>query len=321
MKPLIALAAALLFSLQLNTAAAAEFPSKQGRIIVPFAAGGTADVLARVLAEKMRSRFPQGMIVENRTGAGGNIGADAVFKSDADGHTMLLSSPGPIAINQGLYPKLSFDPTKWVAVTVIAAVPNALVVSPKLPVKTAQEFLTHVKANPGKLSYASQGNGTTSHLTAKLFETITATEMVHVPYRGDTPALTDLAGSQVDVFFANLGATLPLHKAGKIRILAVADSKRASSLPAVPSFAELGLPQMQAVTWYAVVAPPGTPAAVVQTLNAAVVDAIRQPDVQKRFAELGLEPVGSAPDQAARFIRDEAVRWQKVVKDAKVTID
>jgi tripartite-type tricarboxylate transporter receptor subunit TctC len=321
MRKLLAFAATLLFSVQLSAVNAAEFPSKQGRIIVPFAAGGTADVLARVLAEKMRTRFPQGMIVENRTGAGGNIGAEAAFKSDADGHTLLLSSPGPIAINQNLYPKLGFDPAKWVAVTVIAAVPNALVVSPKLPVKTAQEFLTHVRANPGKLSYASQGNGTTSHLTAKLFETVTGTQMLHVPYRGDTPALTDLAGGQVDVFFANLGATLPLHKAGKIRILAVADSKRAASLPTLPSFAELGLPQMQAVTWYAVVAPPGTPTAVVQTLNAAVVDAIRRPEVQQRFAELGLEPVGSTPDQAARFIRDEAVRWQKVIKDAKVTID
>ncbi|MEN3367012.1 MAG: hypothetical protein V7606_4286 [Burkholderiales bacterium] len=321
MKQLLTFAAALFLSAQINTASAAEFPSKQGRIIVPFAAGGTADVLARVLAEKMRPRFPQGMIVENRTGAGGNIGADAVFKSEADGHTVLLSSPGPIAINQALYPKLSFDPAKWVAVTVIAAVPNALVVSPKLPVRTAQEFLTHAKANPGKLSFASQGNGTTSHLTAKLFETVAGTEMVHVPYRGDTPALTDLAGSQVDVFFANLGATLPLHKAGKIRILAVADSKRAASLPTLPTFAELGLPQMQAVTWYAVVAPPGTPAVVVQTLNTAIVDAIRQPAVQQRFAELGLDAVGSTPDQAARFIRDEAVRWAKVVKDAKVTID
>jgi tripartite-type tricarboxylate transporter receptor subunit TctC len=321
MRKLLAFAATLLFSVQLSAVNAAEFPSKQGRIIVPFAAGGTADVLARVLAEKMRNRFPQGMIVENRTGAGGNIGAEAAFKSDADGHTLLLSSPGPIAINQNLYPKLGFDPAKWVAVTVIAAVPNALVVSPKLPVKTAQEFLAHVRANPGKLSYASQGNGTTSHLTAKLFETVTGTQMLHVPYRGDTPALTDLAGGQVDVFFANLGATLPLHKAGKIRILAVADSKRAASLPTLPSFAELGLPQMQAVTWYAVVAPPGTPTAVVQTLNAAVVDAIRRPEVQQRFAELGLEPVGSTPDQAARFIRDEAVRWQKVIKDAKVTID
>jgi tripartite-type tricarboxylate transporter receptor subunit TctC len=321
MKKVFSIAAALCLSLSLSAAGAADFPSKQGRIIVPFAAGGTADVLARVIAEKMRSRFPQGMIVENRTGAGGNIGADAVFKSDADGHTLLLSSPGPIAINQNLYPKLSFDPAKWVPVTVIAAVPNALVVSQKLPVKTAQDFLSYVKANPGKVSYASQGNGTTSHLTAKLFETLTGTEMVHVPYRGDTPALTDLAGGQVDIFFANLGATLPMHQAGKIRILAVADSKRAASLKAVPSFADIGLPQMQAVTWYAIVAPPGTPAAVIQTLNTAVVDAIRRPEVQQRFADLGLEPVGSTPDQAARFIRDEAGRWQKVIKDAKVSID
>jgi tripartite-type tricarboxylate transporter receptor subunit TctC len=302
-------------------AGAADLGTKPLRIIVPFAAGGTADVLARVLAEKMRTRFPQGALVENRTGAGGNIGADAVFKSDADGHTLLLSSPGPISVNQSLYPKLAFDPDKWVPVTVIAEVPNALVAGPKVPVKTAKEFLAHVKANPGKLGYASQGNGTTSHLTAKLFETVTGADMIHVPYRGDTPAMADLAAGQVDVFFTNLSATMALHKAGKVQILAVADSKRAASLPNVPTFAEIGLPQMQAVTWYAVVAPPGTPPDVVKALNASLAAAIGQADVQQRFADLGLSPVGSPPEQAARFIRGETSRWQKVIRDAKVTVE
>jgi tripartite-type tricarboxylate transporter receptor subunit TctC len=308
-------------SLACAGAGAADLGTKPLRIIVPFAAGGTADVLARVLAEKMRTRFPQGALVENRTGAGGNIGADAVFKSDADGHTLLLSSPGPISVNQSLYPKLAFDPDKWVPVTVIAEVPNALVAGPKVPVKTAKEFLAHVKANPGKLGYASQGNGTTSHLTAKLFETVTGADMIHVPYRGDTPAMADLAAGQVDVFFTNLSATMALHKAGKVQILAVADSKRAASLPNVPTFAEIGLPQMQAVTWYAVVAPPGTPPDVVKALNASLAAAIGQADVQQRFADLGLSPVGSPPEQAARFIRGETSRWQKVIRDAKVTVE
>ena len=312
---------AMLLSLVCVSAGAAELGSKPLRLIVPFAAGGTADVLARVLAEKMRARFPQGAFVENRTGAGGNVGGDLVFKSEADGHTLLLSSPGPISVNQSLYPKLAFEPDKWVPVTVIAEVPNALVTGPRLPVRTAQEFISHVKANTGKVSYASQGNGTTSHLTAKLFETVAGVEMIHVPYRGDTPAMADLAAGQVDVFFTNLSATMALHKAGKVRILAVADAKRAASLPDTPTFAEVGLPHMQAVTWYAVVAPPGTPPEVVKALNESLVAAIGQPDIRNRFSELGLSAVGSAPDAASRFIRGETARWQKVIRDAKVTVE
>ena len=312
---------AVLASLVPAAAGAAELGSKPLRIVVPFAAGGTADVLARVLAEKMRGRFPQGVLVENRTGAGGNVGAEGVFRSEADGHTVLLSSPGPISVNQSLYPKLGFEPDKWVPATVIAEVPNALVIGPKLPAKTAQDFVAHVKAHPGQVSYASQGNGTTSHLTAKLFETAAGVEMIHVPYRGDTPAMTDLSAGQVDAFFTNVSAAMALYKAGKVRILAVADGRRAASLPDVPTFAEIGLPRMQAVTWYAVVAPPGTPQEVVKGLNEALVAAIGQPDVRQRFVDLGLSPVGSTPDQAARFIRGETARWQKVIRDAKVSIE
>jgi tripartite-type tricarboxylate transporter receptor subunit TctC len=312
---------ALLVSLCCGMAGAADLASKPLRIIVPFAAGGTADVLARVLADKLRARFPQGAIVENRTGAGGNIGAELVFKSEPDGQTLLLSSPGPISVNQSLYPKLGFEPDKWVTVAVVAEVPNALVTGSKLPVKSAQEFVAFAKANPGKVSYASQGNGTTSHLTAKLFESVTGAEMVHIPYRGDTPALADLAGGQVDVFFTNLSAAMALHKAGKVHILAVADSKRAGSLPDVPTVAGIGLPQMQAVTWYAVVAPPGTPADLVKALNEALVAAIDQPDLRQRYSDLGLSAVRSAPDQAARFVRGETARWQKLIRDAKVTIE
>jgi tripartite-type tricarboxylate transporter receptor subunit TctC len=303
------------------SAPAAELGSKPLRIVVPFAAGGTADVLARVLAEKMRSRFPRGVLVENRTGAGGNVGAESVFRSEADGHTVLLSSPGPISVNQSLYPKLTFEPDKWIAATVIAEVPNALVTGPKLPVKTAGDFIAYVKAHPGQVSYASQGNGTTSHLTAKLFETAAGVEMIHVPYRGDTPAMADLSAGQVDAFFTNLSATMALHKAGKVQILAVADAKRAGTLPQVPTFAELGLPQMRAVTWYAVVAPPGTPADTVKALNEALVAAIAEPDVRRRMTDLGLTPVGSTPAQAASFVRGETLRWQKVIRTAKVAVE
>jgi tripartite-type tricarboxylate transporter receptor subunit TctC len=290
-------------------------------VVVPFPAGGTADILPRIVAEKMRRQFSQGVIVENRPGAGGNIGAEIVAKSDPDGYTVLVSPPGPIAINQSLYSKLGFDPTKLVPVTVLAAVPNVLAVSRTLPVKDVQEFVAYVKANPGKVSYASQGNGSTSHLTANLFQSLTGTRMLHVPYKGTAPALTDLAGGQVDVFFDNLSSSMPMHKGGKIRILAIADSKRSAVMKDVPSFAEAGLPGMRAVTWFAAVAPAGTPASVVQTLNGAFSEALKLPDVRQRFAEQGAEVVGNSPAEMARFVRDEASRWQKVIRDAGVTVD
>lgn len=304
-----------------NAATAQDFPTRPIRVVVPFPAGGTADVLPRILAEKLRTRFPAGVVVENKPGAGGNIGAELVSKAEPDGHTLLAAPPGPIAINQSLYPKLAYDATRFVPVTVMAAVPNVLAVSNKLPVKNVQEFIAYLKANPGKVAYASQGNGSTSHLTANLFETVTDTQMTHVPYKGTAPALTDLAGGQVDVFFDNLGSAGTLHKAGKIRILAVADSKRSPALKDVPSFAEVGLAGMQAVTWFAVVAPPGTPASVVQSLNSAFVEAMRLPEVQQRFAEQGAEVVANTPEQMGRFVRSESARWAKVIKDASVTVD
>lgn len=307
--------------LGLPVAHAADFPSRPIRMIVPFPAGGTADVLPRILSDKLRKRFPEGVVVENKVGAGGNIGAEFVSKADPDGHTLLVSPPGPIAINQSLYPKLTYDATKWVPITVLAAVPNVLAVSNKLPVNTVQELIAYVKANPGKVSYASQGNGSTSHLTANLFQTLTSTHMLHIPYKGTAPALADLAGGQVDVFFDNLSSSAALQKGGKIRILAVADTKRSPALPSVPSFTEAGVSGMVAVTWFAVVAPSGTPPAVVQSLNTAIVEALRMPDVQQRFAEQGAEVVGNTPEQMGRFVRDEAVKWQKVIRDSSVTVD
>lgn len=321
MRLLIPLFEALCATLIFGSSQAAELASRPVRMIVPFSAGGTADVLPRILSEKLRKRFPEGVIVENRPGAGGNIGAEAVAKAEPDGHTLLVSPPGPIAINQSLYAKLSYDATKWAPVTVLAAVPNVLSISPRLPVKSVQEFVAYLKANPGKVSFASQGNGSTSHLTASLFQSLTGTQMVHIPYKGTAPALTDLAGGQVDVFFDNLSSSMPLHRGGKIRILAVADAKRSAVLHDVPSFAEAGLPGMQAVTWFAVVAPPGTPTATTLALNSALVEALKLPDVRKRFAEQGAETVGNSPEQMARFVHDEAARWQKVIRDANVSID
>ena len=295
--------------------------AKPLRLIVPFPAGGTADVLPRILSEKMRDAYPAGVVVENRSGAGGNIGAEFVARAEPDGSTLLASPPGPIAINHHLYKSLSFDPTRWVPVTVLATVPNVLAISSKVPANTLDEFVAYLKANPEKVSYASQGNGSTSHLTANLFMQLTGTKMTHVPYRGTAPALADLVGAQVDVFFDNIASSAQFHTGGKIRILAVADDKRSPVLPQVPTFGELKMPAMQSVTFFSVVATPGTPAEAVNTAQKALADALAQPDVRQKFAAQGAEPRGWSAQQTGQFIRTESDKWNKVIKSANVTVD
>lgn len=291
------------------------------RLVVPFPAGGTADVLPRILAEKMREAFPAGIVVENKTGAGGNIGGELVARSDPDGSTLLVSPPGPIAINHHLYKTMSFDPTKWVPVTVVASVPNVLAVSSKVPATNLAEFIAYLKANPDKVTYASQGNGSTSHLTANLFMQLTGTKMVHIPYRGTSPALTDLMAGQVDVFFDNIASSAQYHLAGRIKVLAVADDKRSNALPQVPTFAELQMPAMQAVTFFSVVAPPATPMPVVQQLQQQFAAAMALPEVRQKFAAQGADPGGQSPQDTAAFIRSESEKWARVIKTANVTID
>jgi tripartite-type tricarboxylate transporter receptor subunit TctC len=296
-------------------------PSKPTRFIVPFPAGGTADVLPRILAERMRTAYPAGIVVENRAGAGGNIGAEMVARSDPDGTTFLVSPPGPIAINQHLYKSLAFDPGKWVPVTVLATVPNVLDVSNKLPVKNLDEFIAYLKAHPGQVSFASQGNGSTSHLTAMLFMQLTGTYMIHVPYKGTAPALVDLVGGSVDVFFDNISSSAAYHESGKLKVLAVADEQRSRALPQVPTFAQAGLPGMNAVTFFTMVAPPGTPRDEVNYAYKAITGALAQPDVKQKFEAQGAEPRGWTPEQTADFIRKESDKWNKVIKSANVTID
>ncbi len=299
----------------------AQAPAKPVRLVVPFPAGGTAAVLPRLLAEKMRTAYPAGVVVENKTGAGGNIGAAEVARAEPDGTTFLASPPGPIAINHHLYKSLPFDPTKWVPVTVIATVPNVLAVSNKVPANNLQEFIAYVKANPGKVSYASQGNGSTSHLTASLFMQLTGTEMTHVPYKGTAPALVDLVASNVDLFFDNISSSAQFHTGGKIKVLAVADQQRSQALPNVPTFAEQRLPAMNAVTFFSVVAPPGTPAAAVAYLHKALADALAQPDIRQKFQDQGANPRGWPPEEAGRFIRAESEKWNRVIKAANVTVE
>jgi tripartite-type tricarboxylate transporter receptor subunit TctC len=298
-----------------------RFPGKPVKIIVPFPAGGTADLLPRIVGEKLSEKWGQGVIIENRSGAGGNIGADAVARSDPDGYTLLSSPPGPLAINQNLYRKLSYDPTRFVPVTILATVPNTLAARTGLPAKTVKDVIALAKASPGKLTFASQGNGSTSHLTASLFESMAGVKMLHVPYKGTAPALTDLLAGRVDIFFDNLGSSLRHHQAGKIRILAVASARRAAALPRVPTIAESGLPGFLSVTWFGVVAPEGTPPAIAGQLSAAFAEALALPDVRKRFLERGAEPMGGTPAETAAFIKDETKRWQGVIESAHVTLN
>lgn len=310
----------LLGTTQAHAQSQPVYPSKAVRIVVPFPAGGTADLLPRIVGDKLTEKWGQPVVVENRSGAGGNIGADLVARADPDGHTLLASPPGPLAINHNLYPKLTYDPTAFVPVTVLATVPNVMAIRVGLPANSVKEVIAAARTGGGRMTFASQGNGSTSHLTASLFEMMADVRMVHVPYKGTAPALADLMGGRVDVFFDNLGSTLRLHESGKIRIVAVAGPKRAAPLPQVPTVGE-SLPGFLSVTWFGVVAPPGTPQSTAQQLNAAFVEVLKQSDVQQRFAELGGEAVGGSTTETASFILGETDRWRKVIKTANVTLD
>ncbi len=296
------------------------FPNKVVRVVVPFPAGGSADVLARIVGEKLSGKWGQPVVVENRVGAGGNIGAEAVYRADPDGYTILSSPPGPLSINHNLYKQLAFDPARFVPITVLAIVPNVISVKTELPVNSVKELIAYAKANPGKVVYASQGNGSTSHLSAQMFSTMADVQLVHVPYKGEGPALVDIVAGRVDMFIGNIAAGLRFHQAGKVKFLAVAGNRRSPAAPEVPTAAEAGLPGFIASAWFAFVAPPGTPNAIAQQINAATVEVLRMPDVQKRFLEQGAEPVGNTTAEMAAFVKEEMARWQNVIKTANVTL-
>ena len=298
-----------------------SFPSKPIKNYVPFPAGGTADILPRILAEKLSKQWPAGVIVENKPGAGGNIGAELVANSEPDGYTLLASPPGPLAINRSLYQKLGYDSTKFEPITIMAEVPNVLDVSPNFPPRNVRELVAYAQANPDKVNFASQGNGSTSHLTAMMLQSMANIKMTHIAYKGTTPALTDIMGGQVDLFFDNLSSSLPFHKSGKLRILAVADTKRSPVLPDVPTVEEAGIKGFKAITWFGIVAPPGTPQSVIQKLNKAFVDVMKTPEVKKSFLEQGAVPVAESPEKTKQFIKDEAAKWGDLIKKTKTTVD
>ena len=318
---LVIAAAALAWPFAAPAQDSGNWPARSIRIVVPCPAGGTADILPRILGEKLAARLGQSVVIENRAGAAGNIGAELVFKAEPDGYPFLAAPPPPLVNNPSLYAKLAHDPTLMVPVSVMAAVPNVLLAHPKVAANSVLEFITYLKANPDKLNYASQGSGTTSHLTAELFKSMAAVRITHVPYKGTAPALTDLLAGQVEVMFDNLGVSLQPVRSGKLKALAVGSEKRVASLPKVPTVAEGGLPGFVAVTWFGVVAPPRTPAEIAAKFSGAIAEALKHPDVQRRLVELSAEPVGNTPVEMAAFMKDEVERWRRVIRSAGVKVD
>lgn len=302
-------------------AASEDFPQRPVRIVVPYPAGGTADILPRLVGQKLAEKWGQPIVVENRAGAGGNIGADAVAKAAPDGYTLMATPPAPLVVNHNLYTNLPFDPTKFTAITTIASAPNVLAVRRDFPAQTAAEFLTYVRENPDVVTVATQGNGTTSHLTGAMYSRAAGTKFVFVPYRGTSPALADLMGGQVDVFFDNIGSMYAQHRTGYAKILAVAGAERSPLLPDVPTVAEAGLPGFESSTWFGLVAPPGTPADIVDKINTDVVEVLNMPDVKAKFLEQGVLAVGESPEEAANFMEKERLRWKKVIDEADVAIN
>jgi tripartite-type tricarboxylate transporter receptor subunit TctC len=310
--------AVLLFA---SLAHAQEWPARPVRIIVPFPPGGSADLMPRALQEDLQKKWGQPVVVENRPGAAGNIGAEAVYRAEPDGYTLLSAPPPPLVINRLLYPKLAYDSTQFVPATVIGAIPNVLLVHPKVPASTVSELIALVKQNPGKLNYASQGNGTTSHLTAELFKSMAGgLQITHIPYKGTAPALADLLGGQVDMMCDNLGVSLPHVRSGKLRALGVASPKRIASLPNVPALAET-LPGFESTAWFGVVAPPKTPAAVAEKISSSIREALKNPDVQKRLADLSAEPLGLTPEETVAYMKRDTERWAAVIRAANVKLD
>ena len=313
--------AALLFAAALAVfaaqAATDAYPVRPIRFVVAFPPGGGTDIIARSIAQKLAERTAQQVVVDNRPGAGGNIGTDIVAKSAPDGYTLLMGSAGPLAINASLFAKMPFDPIKDLApVTLAASTPNVLVVHPSLKAATVNDLIALAKARPGEINFASSGHGTPAHLAGELFNSMAGVRMVHVPYKGAAPALADLLGGQVQLMFSTMPPALPHVKDGKLRALAVTSAKRSPAAPELPTVGEIALPGFEANTWHGVVVPAGTPGAIVARLNREIVAILHLPDVVERLSAQGAEPVGSTPEEFAAYIRAETVNWARVVRES-----
>lgn len=301
-------------------AAAQTYPNKPIKIIVGYAPGGTTDIIARLIATRLSATLGQSVIVENRPGAGGNLGADAVAKSAPDGYTLQLGTAGNMTINPSIYPNMPFDTVKdFQAISMIAALPNLMVVNPAVPAKTVQEFVAWAKARSGKVFFASSGTGNSPHMTAELFNLATGLSMVHVPYRGSGPALVDLIGGQgVQVMFDNMPSAIGFARNGSLRAIAVSGPTRSSAAPELPTVRESGYPDFEVMTWFGLFAPARTPSLVIDRLHKEVVAALRTPELQKQLTELGAQPVGNTPDEFSKVVEADVKRWATVVKAAHI---
>ena len=307
---LIALAVMLLAGA--SAAPAQTYPSKPIRIVVPLPPGSNGDLMPRILGQHLSAKLGQPVVIENRSGAAQNLGAEYVSRAEPDGYTLLATPQGPLVISPSFYPNLPFDPSQFVPVTIMAKLPYILVVHPKVPVSTFAEFIAYAKANPGKLNYGTPGLGSSSHLTGEMLKLASGVEMTHVPYAGLAPAITDLLAGHTDAMTANLDSVLAHVQAGKLKGLAVTSEKRAPELPELPAIAET-YPEVVSTSWFAVVAPPKTPPAVAGKLSRYFAEILREPEVEKKWREMSLTPVGGTPEEVGAFLKDEAARWRKVI--------
>ncbi len=297
-------------------------PTRPIRFVVPFPAGGATDVVARVLGERLQDALGQPVVVENRTGASGNIGVENVVRSPADGTALLMGTTGTLTVNPHLNAALGFDPLRDLApISMAFTTDHVLIVNPQVPAQTAQEFLALVRARPGALSYGSAGSGSSTHTVPELFKLAAKVEITHVPYRGSAPALNDVVAGNVQMMLDQIPSAIGQIQGGRVRALAVSGARRSPLLPDVPTFAEIGLPDAQATSWGAVMAPAGTPAPIVLRFNAAIREALAQPPVRERLAAAGAEGVSSTPEELAAFLREESQKWARVVREARITVN
>lgn len=297
------------------------YPFRVVKVVLPVLPGSTTDILARLVAEQLSQKWGKPVIVENMPGAAMNIGSEYVAHAEPDGYTLLICPPSPLSIQQLLYHDLKYDPTKFVPIALLGKIANVLAVRPDFPAGSVQELIAYGKANPGKLTFASQGVGSTAHLSGSELEVLGGIKMVHVPYHGAQPALTDIMSSNVDMFFDTLTTSVPLYRAGKLKLIGVASAERVSAVPEVPTIAESGIPGFRSITWFAMAGPPAMPAALAEKINRDVVDILGKPEIDEKIRALRLDPMGGTTADAAKFIHGETQLWDKVITEAHIKLE